>query len=77
MMTVVDIVVVKADVMGILVVTSREVNLFAIFDMIFKVSIIDHVVLRFSSVSLKLGGVRGLLGECGSDHASGNHRRVV
>jgi hypothetical protein len=57
---VVDIVVIKVDVMGVFILAGREVNLLAILDMVLKVVVIDHVVVWFSRVMHGLGRVRGL-----------------
>jgi hypothetical protein len=77
MVMVVDIVMVEADIMGVFIVAGGEVNFLAILDVILKVLVIDHVVVWFSGVTLRLGSIRGLLRECGGDHARGNKGRVV
>jgi hypothetical protein len=50
MVTMVDIVVVEADVVGVLVFARREVNLLTVFDMVFKTPIVDRIVVGFSRI---------------------------
>jgi hypothetical protein len=77
MVTMVDIVVVETDVVGVLVLARGEVDLFTVLDMIFKTSIIDHIVLRFSRITYSLVHVGRLFRESRSDHSLSLQRRVV
>jgi hypothetical protein len=56
-MVVVNIVVVKMEVMGVFILTTGEMDLFAVLDMILKAAVIDGVLIRFGSVMLRLVGV--------------------
>jgi hypothetical protein len=77
MVVVVDIVMVKADVMGVFVFSGGEVDFLTILDMVLEASVIDHVVLWFSSVTPGLVCVGRLFRESGSDHSCCLHRWVV